>query len=246
MSEIIFFRELGAGPPLLLIHGLLINGAMFDPLLPLLAPHYRVIRPDLRGHGQSGRLPPPCTVEGHVADLIVLLDELGVGQATVLGYSQGGAVAQQLAHGHPDRVNRLILVCTYACNLLTWRERLEGRLLPWLVRLLGLRRLADVMAGQARELTPQQAAQLQEMIAANEVRPSLAAIRALQTFDSRPWLHEISAPTLVIAGEQDSAVPLHHARMLSQAIPNAALRVLPAGHTLIWTHPEQLAALILA
>ena len=118
--------------------------------------------------------------------------------------------------------------------------------MPWLVRLLGLRRLAGVMAGQARELTPQQAAQLQEMIAANEKRWSLAAIKALQTFDSRPWLQEINAPTLVIAGEEDSAVPLHHARILSQDIPNAALRTLPAGHTLIWTHPEQLAALILA
>ncbi|MBK8990003.1 MAG: alpha/beta fold hydrolase [Chloroflexi bacterium] len=246
MSEMIFFRELGAGPPLLLIHGLLVNGAMFDPILPLLTSHYRVMLPDLCGHGQSGRLPPPYTVQRHVADLVVLLDRLGVEQAAVLGYSQGGTVAQQLAHCHPDRVNRLILVCTYAYNLLTWRERLEGWLMPWLVRLLGLRRLAGVMAGQARELTSQQAAELQEMIAANEKRPSLAAIKALQVFDSRPWLHEISVPTLVIAGEQDNAVPLHHARMLSQAIPNAALRTVPAGHTLIWTHPEQLVALILA
>jgi 3-oxoadipate enol-lactonase len=241
----IFFKQVGEGRPLLLIHGLLVSGAMFDPLLPLLEAQYRLIVPDLRGHGRSQHLPPPYTAAQHAADLMRVLDDLSLTQADVLGYSQGGTVAQQLAHDYPHRVSRLILVCTYACNLLTWREKLEGRLMPPLVRLLGLRRLARLMANAADELNPEQAARLSTMIAANGKPQALAAVRALQTFDSRNWLGKIQCPTLVIAGSGDTAVPLHHAHMLHTGIPHAELRVIAgAKHTLLWTHTQQLAALL--
>ncbi len=73
----------------------------------------------------------------------------------------------------------------------------------------------------------------------------VAAARGLTAFDSRPRLKEIAAPTLVIAGSEDKAVPIAHARMLAAGIPHAELRVVEgAGHTLIWTHPDALVSLV--
>jgi pimeloyl-ACP methyl ester carboxylesterase len=67
----------------------------------------------------------------------------------------------------------------------------------------------------------------------------VAAVEAMNAFDSRPWLHQIRCPTLVIAGAEDTAVPLAHAHMLAQGIPGAQLRIVDgAGHFLLWTHPD--------
>src|SRR5581483_6579866 len=141
-SELLHYAERGSGPPLLLVHGLMVTGEMFEPILAPLAARHRVVVPDLRGHGRSRALGPPCTVVQLAADLARLLDQLGIASAAVLGYSQGGTVAQQLALDHPERCGRLILACTYAFNMATRRERLEGHLTPLLLRVLGMRRFA--------------------------------------------------------------------------------------------------------
>src|SRR5262245_15427037 len=104
----LFVEQSGAGPPLLLIHGLMVSGAMYQGVLPALATHYRVVVPDLRGHGRSGALPGPYSVKQLSRDLAQLLDDQHVDAAHVLGYSQGGAVAQQLARDYPDRVRGLV------------------------------------------------------------------------------------------------------------------------------------------
>ena len=175
--------------------------------------------------------------------MALLLDTLGMGQADVLGYSQGGAVAQQFARAHPGRVRRLVLACTYAHNALSPRERLEGWLTPWLLRALGPGRLAALVgrAGGGAPLSPEQIAVLRRLLAANDRRRAVAAYRALLAFDSRGWLGEIAAPTLVVCGAADTAVPRWHAELLARGIRGAELRVVPgAGHFLIWTHPDRL------
>ena len=96
-------REFGAGAPLLLLHGLMVTGDMFRPIVAALASEHRLIVPDLRGHGRSGNLPGPYTTEQLAADLPDLLDRLGLGTVDILGYSHGGAVAQQFAFDHPRR-----------------------------------------------------------------------------------------------------------------------------------------------
>src|SRR5919202_750447 len=100
----IFFRQLGEGYPLVLVHGLMVTGEMFEPVMGAFAERHRVVVPDLRGHGRSARLPGPYAVDRLASDLAELLDSLGVESADVLGYSQGGAVAQWLARDHPERV----------------------------------------------------------------------------------------------------------------------------------------------
>src|SRR6185436_18913477 len=140
-AELLFFTERGSGPPLLLVHGVLISGEMFEPVLEALSARHRVIVPDLRGHGRSRGFPPPYTAAQLAADLSRLLDHLGIDSTAVLGYSQGGAIAQQLVLDHPQQCDRLILACTYAFNMATFREKLEGHLTPFLLRVLGSRQL---------------------------------------------------------------------------------------------------------
>src|SRR5215216_7693528 len=148
-SQLLYFTEYGSGPPLLLVHGLMVTGEMFKPVIDPLASRHHLIIPDLRGHGRSQGFPPPYTAEQLASDLSRLLDHLGIDSTAVLGYSQGGAIAQQLVMDHPKRCDRLVLACTYAFNMATTREWLEGHLAPLLIRVLGMRRLANLVVSQS-------------------------------------------------------------------------------------------------
>jgi pimeloyl-ACP methyl ester carboxylesterase len=215
----------------------MITGEMFEPVLAELATRHRVIVPDLRGHGRSRGLPPPYTVAQLAADLAVLLDHLGVNSAAVLGYSQGGAVAQQFALDHPARCERLLLACTYAFNMGTFRERVEGHLVPLFIQALGMPRFARLILSQGmKQLSAERAAWIIGLIGQQDAALMIQAWRAAMAFDSRSRLAEIGCPTLVVAGGSDAAVPLYHAEQLHRGIQGSELvSVLHADHTFIWT-----------
>ncbi len=244
-SRTLYFEERGSGPPLLLVHGLMIPGGMFAGVRDRFAEHHRVLIPDLRGYGRSRDLPPPYTAARLAADLADLLNSLGIGQCDVLGYSHGGAIAQQFALDHPTHVGGLVLACTYAFNMATFQEKIEGHLMPVLVRLLGPRRLARLaMAGGAREMMGDRSAWLVDLMAGQDRRLMVEAFRQAMAFDSRARLGEIKARTLVIAAGHDRAVPAHHTDQLASSIPGARKVVVEeAGHALIWTHPDELVRL---
>jgi pimeloyl-ACP methyl ester carboxylesterase len=232
-SDALHVRRIGSGPPLLLIHGLLMNGDMFEPIIEELAHDNQVLMPDLRGFSRSRHLGPPYSIEQQAQDLARLLDSLSISSAVVLGYSQGGVIAQQLTLDYPECVSHLILCCTFACNRLTLQERIEAMLLPWLVRSLSARQLAKMVKG----VMPEQTRQIEAMIESSSKERLVDGVRLMLKFDSRQRLKEINCPTLVLTGAKDSAVPLHHAHMLAQGIPDAQLSIIPnAGHELIWTH----------
>jgi 3-oxoadipate enol-lactonase len=240
-SELLYFTEHGSGPPLLLVHGLMVTGEMFEPVVGQLASRHRVIVPDLRGHGRSRGLPPPYTAAQLAADLSRLLDHLGVDASAVLGYSQGGAIAQQLVLDHPTRCGRLVLACTYAFNMATPREWLEGHLVPLLLRVLGTRGMAKLVVAQAaKQLGKERADWLAGLIADQDRKLMGAAWRETMAFDGRRRLAEIACPTLVVAASDDQAVPIHHARMLHDGIRESQLVIVDgADHALIWTHPDE-------
>jgi pimeloyl-ACP methyl ester carboxylesterase len=241
-SDLLYFTERGSGPPLLLVHGLMVTGEMFGPIIERLATRYRVIVPDLRGHGRSRGLPPPYTASQLASDLSRLLEHLGIDSTAVLGYSQGGAIAQQLVLDHPKLCDLLVLVCTYAFNMATSREKLEGHLLPLLVQVLGTKRLAKfVVSRGAKELPKERADWLVGLMADQDRKLMVTAWREAMAFDSRRRLAEIGCPTLVVAASSDEAVPIHHAKMLHDGIPGSQLAIIDgAHHTLIWTHQEEL------
>jgi len=239
-SELLYFTERGSGPPLLLVHGLMVTGEMFEPVIEHFATRHRVIVPDLRGHGRSRGLPPPYTAAQLASDLARLLDHLGIDSTAVLGYSQGGAIAQQLVIDHPRRCDRLVLACTYAFNMATTREWLEGHLAPVLIRVLGMRRFAGLISQATKQLGKERADWLSGLIADQDQKLMLTAWRETMAFDSRKRLAEIRCPTLVIAGSNDVGVPIHHAKMLHDGIRGSQLVMIDgADHALIWTHSDE-------
>jgi 3-oxoadipate enol-lactonase len=242
-SALPYFADRGSGPPLLLVHGVMVTGEMFADVLDHFAAHHRVIVPDLRGHGQSRALPPPYTVRQLAIDLAELLDHLGIASTAVLGYSQGGAVVQQFASDYPSRSSKLVLACTYAFNMASLREKIEGHVAPLLIRGLGMKRFGKLVFSVGMDgCSAQRNEWLAGLIASQDRDLMLTAWSESMAFDGRPRLGEIRCPTLVLAGSKDTAVPIHHARMLHQGIRGSELVVVDgASHGLIWTHPTEFA-----
>ena len=241
-SERLYFTERGSGPPLLLVHGLMVTGEMFDPVINHFAIRHRVILPDLRGHGHSRGLPPPYTAAQLASDLSHLLDYLNIDSTAVLGYSQGGVIAQQLVLDHPEKCDHLVLVCTFAFNMATFSERLEGHLTPLLINTLGMRRLAKFTVSRGfKDLGKEREDWLAGLIADQDRKLMISAWRETMAFDSRRRLAEIVCPTLIVAGSGDQAVPIHHAMMLHDGIPGSQLIIIDgADHGLIFTHSDDL------
>jgi pimeloyl-ACP methyl ester carboxylesterase len=243
--DLVYFLDRGSGPPVLLVHGLGMSGDMFGPVVEPLARRHRLIIPDLRGCGRSRKLPPPYSVKRQAADLAALLDHLGIASSDALGYSQGGPVVQELTLDYPERVRRLVLSNTYAYNMATVREKLEGHFVPLLLRLLGVRLFVKLLISQGlKEIPKEQAAWVANLIACTWGEADLKSItlawREAMAFDSRGRLKEIKCPTLVVAGSNDTAVPMHHAKMLNDGIAGSRLAVIQgADHALLWAHPDQ-------
>jgi 3-oxoadipate enol-lactonase len=245
------FSLTGKGPPLVLVHGLLARGAMFEPLVPLLEGDFELVCPDLRGHGASREMPGPYDIERSAADVLELLEHLQIPAAALLGYSHGGPVCQKIARENPARVSRLILACSYACNAASFRESLEAWIFSALARVVDCRTLIGLMIREERAIgggPPLSAAQvkwLRSVLGCCSRAAALGGAKEMRQFDSRRWLSEIGAPTLVVAGGDDQAVPEHHLQMLTAQIPDVESRVVAgAGHTLVWTHPGELAAIL--
>jgi 3-oxoadipate enol-lactonase len=225
---------------------------MFDPLVEILRDRFRMLIPDLRGHGKSGDLAGPYDVAALTADLDIVLAEARFDRSVVVGYSHGGAVAQRLAHTRPMLVSKLILACTYAYNVATLREWIEAEVLMTLLRLVSPGTIGKLIVYSSKAspsgaiaLTRQQAKWLQSLMAVNHAPAMRGAVSGLIAFDSRPWLKEISVPTLVVAGTHDMAVPRHHFDTLVRGIPGAVGRLVDrSGHTLIWTHTPELARIL--
>jgi pimeloyl-ACP methyl ester carboxylesterase len=135
----------------------------------------------------------------------------------------------------------MVLACTPAMPARSIQERIAATLLPSAVRLFGTGALGTLAAHTPGVGHPGTlGGQTMRMLIAQSDRYRVAdAARALLNFDSRPWLHTITCPTLVLAAERDSIVPAYHAMVLSQRLPQAVLHTFPAaGHWMLTTHPE--------
>lgn len=220
----------------------MITGEMFDPITDTLAKNHRVIVPDLRGSGKSRELPPPYTAKQQAADLAQLFRYLEIESTDVLGYSQGGPVAEQLAVDYPKLVHQLILSNTYAHNTTTMSEKIEGNLVPLFIRLFGIKRFAKFIGSMGMKQVPKERAEwVINLMAEQDQKIMIAEWEEAMAFDGRGRLSEIKCPTLIIAGAKDDAVPMHHAKMLNEGIAGSKLVVIEdADHTLIWAHPDEL------
>jgi 3-oxoadipate enol-lactonase/4-carboxymuconolactone decarboxylase len=228
-------------PPLLMLHSLGTAGAVWDAQAAALASSFRVIRPDLRGHGLTEVTPGPYTVELLAGDALAVLDALGVGTAHVAGLSIGGLIAQGLAAQAPERVASLML-CDTALSIPpseTWRERAA------MVRAHGTEAAAE--AALARWVTDAfrgqpGAAGLRTMLLRTSAEGYAASCEAIAAADLTESTGRLQVPALVLVGEQDAATPLAAARALHEAIRGSSLIVLPgAAHIPTVERPDEVA-----
>jgi 3-oxoadipate enol-lactonase len=219
-------------PPLLLGGALGTSLAMWRPQLPALAERFRVIRYDHRGHGGSAVPPGPYRIDDLGRDVVALLDRLELSRVHVGGLSLGGMVGMWLAANAPERVDRLMLLCTSA--LLGPPELWSNRAAA--VRAGGMPAIADPVL--ARWFTPGFVSRQPDVV--DWARGLLTATSpvgyagccaAIQHMDLEPALASITAPTLVIAGADDPATPPAMAERIAAAIPGARLEIVPdAAH----------------
>ncbi|HEY5431730.1 MAG TPA: 3-oxoadipate enol-lactonase [Solirubrobacteraceae bacterium] len=224
-----------ADAPVLLLGGSLgTTLAMWDAQVPTLSATHRVIRFDHRGHGGSPVPNGPYTIEDLGGDVLAMMDRLGIERASYVGLSIGGMVGQWIAIHAPERIDRLILLCTAAYlpgATAAYRERAVA------VRTAGTPAVvADAVV--ARWFTqsyaaahPDVAQRYRTMIASIDPEGYAGCCEAIAAMDLRDGLDRITAPTLVIAGAQDPAIGPEHGQAIAQAIPGARFEVMdPAAH----------------
>ncbi|MGW3422717.1 bifunctional 3-oxoadipate enol-lactonase/4-carboxymuconolactone decarboxylase PcaDC [Streptomyces phaeochromogenes] len=213
-------------PPLLLGPSLGTSTALWDKVAPELSVTHRVVRWDLPGHGDSpaGLIGPGATVADLAALVLALADSLGLDRFSYAGVSLGGAVGLQLAVHHPERIDRLAVICSSAHfnGSKPWEERAA------LVRAEGLAGLAE--GANSRWFTPGfTVPELVEDHRTADPDAYAACCDALGAFDIRERLPEIGAPTLLVAGREDPATPPAHLREIADAVPGAALVEIPGA-----------------
>jgi 3-oxoadipate enol-lactonase len=192
---------------------------MWEPQVPALAERFRVVRYDTRGHGGSPVPDGELSIAALAADLLGLLDHLGVARASLAGVSLGGMTAMWAAAEAPGRVERLVLCCTSALfgPPEMWQERIAT------VRAGGTAALAE--ATLQRWFSPHAdlalVARFDAMFRAIPAEGYAACCAAIRDMDQRDRLGRIAAPALVIAGSDDPATPPEHADVIAAGIPGA-------------------------
>ncbi len=146
-----YWDEDGDGRPVMLIHGVGADGTSWDKIAPALAPDFRALRLDLRGHGRSGHIEGTLSLDDFVRDVVDVLEACAVPAAHLVGFSLGGMIAQGIALQHPDRVRRLVLLSAVAGRTPEERERVQARLA--ILREQGI--AAITAAAQERWFTPE-------------------------------------------------------------------------------------------
>jgi pimeloyl-ACP methyl ester carboxylesterase len=248
-AEIVYW-SLGDGPPVVLLHPFPANHEFWLPVAEVLATKYRVVLPDLRGHGDSGIGQGPATMAKHAADIARVMDDAEVGRAPLVGVSIGGYALFEFWRKHRSRVAALGL-----CNTKAQADGQEAR--------AGRLQAANDVLERGTE--PFFESMIQRVMAKNtrEMRPDLidGALRMMRKMspedvaqvqrgmaarpDSIETLKTINVPTLLVTGDEDATTGVNEAELMLQHISGSQLRVIPkAGHYSPWEQPEEAARLL--
>lgn len=248
-----FVRQVGpeGAPDVVLIHGLAGSSlAEWYKLGKLLEGRYRLTIVDHRSHGLSPKAIDRFEIESVADDVASVMAAVGVGQADVIGYSMGGAIAQALAYRHPHMVRRLVLIATFVTHEKTWRwarvvgvfvirafERLMGVGTPE-VRAAYLVYSGSVERPHARWMWGE--------TQRRDTESGSAATFALLRFDSSDWIGRLQQPALVVIPSRDFLVPPAWQYELAASMRNAKVAEIPgARHEAPWTHPEEIAKAVI-
>ena len=245
------FTTLGAGPTVLMLHGIGGGHLAFAPQVETLASSgYRAVAWDMPGYGHSAPI-DPYTFKGLAARCIALIESLQSGSVTLLGHSMGGMVAQEVIARRPELVNKLVL-----CGTSPSFGKPDG---DWQSRFIAERTApldaGKTMAELAEVLVPQMvgpgslpegvrlATHCMGMVPASTYR---RALEALVTFDRRANLPNINVPTLLVAGEHDRNAPPAVMQKMADAIPRSSfIQMKGIGHLHNLEAPDEFDALLL-
>jgi pimeloyl-ACP methyl ester carboxylesterase len=220
-----YYETYGQGPTLVLLHGGAGSGAQFEKQIPALSAKFRLIVPDACAQGRTSDRPGPLTYHAMAEDVRALLDRLNVRRASVLGWSDGGVVALDLAMHHPERVDRVV---TFGANF-----RADGLNAP---------DVAWNRTATAADFGPGMRA-FYVSVAPDTAHYEAAMSKIIALWRDEPnWnpadLGRIRARTLVVAGEHDVVRP-DHTEALAHAIPGSTLWIVPgASHSVLQEAPE--------
>lgn len=218
----------GDGAALVFIHGWTANRHRWDHQLEHFKPGRRVIRLDLRGHGESDKPAQKYSIDGLAQDVLRLLDERGVDRFIPIGHSMGGMIAQTLALGHPDRVERMVLVDSLGRMVYSPVRGLAiaaGKALPYNV-FVALNIQRAFKPGYPRE-------QIRQYVAASQATPRhvvMSCYEAMRVFDVLERAGEIQIPVLLLHGYHDIQFPPSEALRLAARLPDATVKIIDTGH----------------
>ena len=241
----IYYEDVGEGTPIILGHSFLCTGDMWREQVPVLAENHRVINPDLRGHGQSGKATSPWSLEDALQDSIGLLDHLGIDRAIWCGLSIGGMVALRAALDAPERVSALILMDTDAgeekfLRILKYRVMGVGAnafgVKPFVPAVLKL--MFGVSTRRNNQELVKEYRGVFAGIDTESIVNSLPSLTKRVSVTSR--LAEIKVPTVVIVGEEDKSLPVARSQLIHDRLADSDLVVIPeAGHLSAIEQPER-------
>lgn len=236
----------GEAPALMLVHGWIGSSALWDLMLPLLSGRYRVVAPDLPGHG-GAEIPPgfSFTLDDLSAFLARVAEEAGVESFTLVGHSMGGMIALHHAFLHPETVERLVLMDTpHRSRSLTWPAKLP--LLDGALRLVSrywreptFALLIRSSVRHPEKLPPDFLREAAARASRIDRRALLETTRMVRGFDLTAEARDVAAPTLIIHGDRDRSVKPSESRRLCGLLRNAELRVVQdCGHCPNYEYPE--------
>lgn len=229
-----------------LLHAFPIGASLWEPQMRSIPAGWRLITPDLRGFGGSTELDSlsALSISDYAADVIDLLDELGIARAVIGGASMGGYVALAILQAAPDRVDGLILANTRA-GADSPEGRANRRAMLALVDREGPSGVArdmmpKLLGKTTRDTNPSLEATIRRLIKQQSPVGIRSAIhRMMHRPDSTALLAAVNVPTLVITGEEDELIPVSESRAIATAVKGARLLIIPrAGHLANIEQPE--------
>jgi 3-oxoadipate enol-lactonase len=246
----IFYEVLGTGPPVVLLHPFPASHDLWKPAAQTLVAHYRVILPDLRGHGDSEIGEGPATMEKHAADIARVLDHEEVRRAPVIGVSLGGYVLFEFWRRYRERVEALVLCNTKASadasearagRLQAAAEVIERGTEPFFESMLP--RLMGKTTHSNRPDLVEGALRMMRKMSAEDV--AMVQRGMAERPDSMETLKTINVPTLLVTGDEDIFTGVADAELMRQNISGSQMRVIAkAGHYSPWEQPEEVGKLL--
>ncbi len=235
LKELVIHYEIEGregAPVVTLSHSLACSLRLWDQQMPALGDRFRVLRFDTRGHGASSAPPGPYDLEMLTADLIGLLDRLGIARTHFVGISMGGMIGQVLACRYPHLLDRLVLAST-TCRVPPetaplWEERIRAAQNGGM-EALAPDTLKRWLSDEFRRDHPQWSEKIRRMILDTPVDGYIGCSRAIGAFDISGELGIVVAPTLVVAGSRDESTPVSAAMAIRERIEGARLALMPGA-----------------